>query len=133
MINFETTNPKKNLISLTPLIDVVFILLVFFMLATSFTKWHSIHLGFGEATNVSDIDKKGTLVEIVSESNYQIDGSIKNMPQIESIVRNKLKSNPEHFVLVQPRENVPLQELVYVMGQLSKLVGKNISVAKEQK
>ena len=35
---------KRPLISLTPLIDVVFILLVFFMLASSFLDWRSIDL-----------------------------------------------------------------------------------------
>ncbi|MEM6945656.1 MAG: biopolymer transporter ExbD, partial [Pseudomonadota bacterium] len=35
--------PRKRLrISITPLIDVVFILLVFFMLASSFLDWRSI-------------------------------------------------------------------------------------------
>ena len=35
---------RRALISLTPLIDVVFILLVFFMLASSFLDWRSIDL-----------------------------------------------------------------------------------------
>ena len=35
---------RRPLISLTPLIDVVFILLVFFMLASSFLDWRSIDL-----------------------------------------------------------------------------------------
>ncbi|MGK0476314.1 MAG: biopolymer transport protein ExbD, partial [Oleispira sp.] len=40
---------QRNLISLTPLIDVVFILLVFFMLTSSFVEWKFIDLGIGEA------------------------------------------------------------------------------------
>jgi biopolymer transport protein ExbD len=35
--------PRRAVVSLTPLIDVVFILLVFFMLASSFVKWRAIH------------------------------------------------------------------------------------------
>ena len=35
---------RRSPISLTPLIDVVFILLVFFMLASSFLDWRSITL-----------------------------------------------------------------------------------------
>ena len=40
----EKTKPRKNLISLTPLIDVVFILLLFFMLSSSFTKTRQFEL-----------------------------------------------------------------------------------------
>lgn len=36
--------PKRQMISLTPLIDVVFILLLFFMLSSSFIKWQQITL-----------------------------------------------------------------------------------------
>jgi len=35
---------RKTIISLTPLIDVVFILLVFFMLASSFMDWRTLSL-----------------------------------------------------------------------------------------
>lgn len=41
--------PKKK-ISLTPLIDVVFILLMFFMLTSTFNKWKSIELLSGSAS-----------------------------------------------------------------------------------
>ncbi|OOC09384.1 ExbD/TolR family protein, partial [Thioalkalivibrio halophilus] len=41
----DTGRPRRrNLISLTPLIDVVFILLVFFMLASSFLDWRAVEL-----------------------------------------------------------------------------------------
>lgn len=35
---------KSKRISLTPLIDVVFILLLFFMLTSSFQRWHSVDM-----------------------------------------------------------------------------------------
>ena len=43
-MQFGQQRPTGRLISLTPLIDVVFILLVFFMLASSFLDWRSIDL-----------------------------------------------------------------------------------------
>ena len=42
---FETGQRERVRISLTPLIDVVFILLVFFMLASSYVQWlYLIHI-----------------------------------------------------------------------------------------
>ncbi|GGO84825.1 hypothetical protein GCM10011348_31940 [Marinobacterium nitratireducens] len=38
------TGPRRRAISLTPLIDVVFILLLFFMLSSSFMQWRQIDL-----------------------------------------------------------------------------------------
>ena len=43
-MKFATAPSRRRLISLTPLIDVVFILLIFFMLASSFLDWRAIGL-----------------------------------------------------------------------------------------
>ena len=37
-------HPRRRPISLTPLIDVVFILLMFFMLTSAFTRWKAVDL-----------------------------------------------------------------------------------------
>jgi biopolymer transport protein ExbD len=44
-MRFDAPAPHRRLISLTPLIDVVFILLVFFMLASSLIKWQAVEMG----------------------------------------------------------------------------------------
>ncbi|WP_373510748.1 ExbD/TolR family protein, partial [Thiocapsa sp.] len=43
-MRFESPAPRRRLIGLTPLIDVVFILLVFFMLASSLVKWQALEM-----------------------------------------------------------------------------------------
>ena len=45
---------RRALISLTPLIDVVFILLVFYMLASTFTDWNAIPLALDPAPRDGD-------------------------------------------------------------------------------
>ena len=132
MINFETGKRKKVLISLTPLIDVVFILLVFFMLATSFTKWNSINLSSSEATDIVEMEKKGTLVQIVRTGVYKVNNTIMSIPQIEQLIETKLAQNSNHNILLQPSKGIPLQELVNLMKRFSKQVGSNISLAAEE-
>ena len=51
-------------ISLTPIIDVVFILLIFFMLATNFQSFNKTEIQISnEAASVSQSDKKIFLIE----------------------------------------------------------------------
>ena len=58
-------NRRRNLISLTPLIDVVFILLVFFMLASSFLDWRSITLDPPKQTGGSPSLEQAVLIASV--------------------------------------------------------------------
>jgi biopolymer transport protein ExbD len=44
LLNIASQPRRKNMISLTPLIDVVFILLLFFMLSSTFTRWYQVEL-----------------------------------------------------------------------------------------
>ena len=56
-------------ISLTPIIDVVFILLIFFMLATNFQSFNKTEIQISnESASVSQSDKKIFLIEFNKES-----------------------------------------------------------------
>lgn len=46
----EPARPRRSSISLTPLIDVVFILLLFFMLTSSFIQWRAVDLSLSIAS-----------------------------------------------------------------------------------
>src|SRR3546814_18552679 len=55
---------RRRLISLTPLIDVVFILLVFFMLASSFVDWRAIVLDTPAAATRAGASEGALLVRV---------------------------------------------------------------------
>src|SRR5690606_41796487 len=72
-MNFQGSNPRllssragplRAIVSLTPLIDVVFILLVFFMLASSYLDWRTIDLAAPVTTGAGGGVAGAVLVEI---------------------------------------------------------------------
>lgn len=130
MIEFDRYQRKALKISLTPLIDIVFILLVFFMLVTSFLKWNSITLSSHQPIEIQQVDKKGTLLIINGPGLYEIDKVSMSLQQAEDFLRNKLKTDTNHSLLIQAKDNISLQELVDVMTHMKGLMGNNISLAK---
>ncbi|MBL4900017.1 MAG: biopolymer transporter ExbD, partial [Colwellia sp.] len=68
-INFLTSSRVKKTISLTALIDVVFILLMFFMLTSTFIKWHSVTLQTSAAGSTITSDEVKTQLIILHENN----------------------------------------------------------------
>ena len=71
-MKFRQTRQYSGLISLTPLIDIIFILLIFFMLVTNFDQWHQIEIKQFEDHRVSKKTPELTPVII----NIHEDGSI---------------------------------------------------------
>ncbi len=101
---------RKRKISLTPLIDVVFILLVFFMLASSFEKNRSIELippPEGRSAPIPNATPP-VLIEVLGKGVYMID---KRKEQL-SFVKNRLLANLETTFLIKPSANATLQDLV---------------------
>ena len=109
---------KRPLISLTPLIDVVFILLIFFMLASSFLDWRAIDLNApGKAAAGSSME--AAMIVDLRHDGLRLSGETLSLDQLAARVRERIAVNPEQRVLVRPEGGVVLQRTVAVLDLLS--------------
>lgn len=122
---------RRHTISLTPLIDIIFILLVFFMLASSFLKWQFFELGVSEAESIPVNLDRHSLIRVDLDRQYFLNGDSLPLADIAGIVRERLRQDPEHPVLVQPVNDLPLQDLVHVLDRLKHLAGADVSLTRE--
>ncbi|MDN5940175.1 MAG: biopolymer transporter ExbD [Salinisphaera sp.] len=109
--------PRRALISLTPLIDVVFILLLFFMLASSFSDYHSISLD-PPAAKAGPTSMQGALLVEVRRDGLRFAGTYVSLQGLVQRVRHHLQRTPGRRVLVQPGPGVSLQKTVNVLDRL---------------
>ncbi|PWE33365.1 biopolymer transporter ExbD [Maritimibacter sp. 55A14] len=99
-------------ISLTPLIDVVFILLVFFMLATRFEDWRGMPLSAGGAGMGDGLS--GALVLEVAPNDVRLGG----VPVDGNALETALARRAAARLLVLPRGGVSTAALVDVLDRL---------------
>jgi len=112
--------PQRRLrISLTPLIDVVFILLVFFMLASSFLDWRAIPLDAPALSVASASEDGAVLVELRAPDELRLSGESVTPEELEHRLRERLEQRPEQRVLVQAAGGVPLQRTVSVLDRIA--------------
>ena len=115
--------PRRRLISLTPLIDVVFILLVFFMLASSFMEWRLIDLQLG-GDGGGEVDPSAARVHIAGEGlRYQ-----ERTWEIAALMR-QLEDEGAERIRLELAAGVPLQRAVDLMTRLRTLPGASVSLA----
>jgi len=122
---------RRPPIGLTPLIDVVFILLVFFMLATSFVDWRSIDLD-APARAVSGGSMEGALLVEVRKDGLRLSGEPVAMGALAAKVRERLSRKPDRKVLVKPAAGVALQDTVSVLDRLAAAGVANLSVIRDR-
>ncbi len=108
---------KRSLISLTPLIDVVFILLIFFMLASNFLQFRSFELS-AAGPGVSRSERPSGLVVAITADGLQLDGRPVTLEALPGRVTEALAGTPGRSVLVKPAQGVPLQQAIDALDAL---------------
>lgn len=121
---------RRPLVSLTPLIDVVFILLVFFMLASSYLDWRAIDLSVPAEASAAGTLEGALLVEVRS-GGLRLGGVPMAAGELAGRVRERLEEAPETRVLVKPAEGVTLQQAVDVLDRLAVIPGVDVSMIRD--
>ena len=74
-MKFRRKQPEEVNVNLTPLIDVVFLLLIFFMISTTFTKEAHLEIALPTADGeVTDVQVDSVEVVINAEGTYSVNG-----------------------------------------------------------
>lgn len=117
---------RRSIISLTPLIDVVFILLVFFMLATSFSQWRTIDLGVAKAGSGAGM-KGAILVDIRTDGLRMAGRQIDEVDLVNSL-HGRFRDDPAQRVLIKPAPAVELQRAVDLIDSIARAGGTDVSL-----
>jgi len=123
----QASLPRKRRLSMTPLIDVVFILLLFFMLASSFIEWREIDLSMAGESAVTSSDEPPVVIQL-SQDDFLFRGESMSLAQLLEYVASELASQADLQIVVQPQANVPLQKMVMLLDQLRVLGAKQVSL-----
>ena len=113
-----------NSLSITPLIDIVFLLLIFFLVATRFAaEEREIDVVLPEASEAQPLTSKPKelFVNIDEKGAYYVTGKIVDLPGLEKILKVAHVSNPGRAsVVIRADHRVPLQYAVSVMNACNK-------------
>lgn len=121
---------RRPLVSLTPLVDVVFILLVFFMLASSFSDQRAVGLmtpAIGESARTLKI----VLLRVKRDGGLDLNGEPITVNQLQARAAQFIQTVGERQFLVQPDEGVALQRVVVVLDALYATGVQDISLIRK--
>lgn len=127
---FKREQEENYSLELTPLIDVVFLLLIFFMVSTSFVEFPrkmDIALPTSKASSESPI-LKNFEIEMTKDRTIYLDGKKVTLTSLEQLLE-KIKKTGDRKALIRADKDIPYGEVVQVMGLLQAAEILDISVA----
>lgn len=132
MIDFERRRRLVSEMNLTALIDIVFHLMVFVMLTTSFVVAESMELSLpsGKAPANASSALDVLRIEIVSDGSVRVNNQPMTMQQMNSVLADRVGDNPDTKIAVLTTPGVSVQQLVAVMDAVYFTGGRNVQVDK---
>lgn len=108
-MQFEGRRRSSYIPNLTPLIDIVFLLLVFFMLTSHFVRDEVINIDLPEADTGETLNEPEQIEIIINEAGeYLIHGQIVPPNTLQNILLDELKEQKEKVVRIRGDEHVDL-------------------------
>lgn len=104
-------------IDLTPMLDVVFIMLIFFIVTSSFIKESGIEVNRPQADSASSQDKGNILIAVTADGQVWLDKQVVDVRSVRAHVERMRQEQPEGVVVVQADQDARTGLVVKVMDQ----------------
>ncbi|AZR72622.1 biopolymer transporter ExbD [Anoxybacter fermentans] len=130
---FKSKLKKRPRIEIVPMIDVIFFLLVFFMLFTTFkTTPYGFDLKLPKATAVVKTESVNILIQIANDGQLFLKDKPVTLSELKEQVRQKLEDKPDTVIVIKADENAKYKSLIQVMDAISQVGGTKFSLAAEK-
>jgi biopolymer transport protein ExbD len=100
-MNFRKHATKAPEVNITPLVDVVFILLIFFAVTTTFVYFGGIRVDLPKAATATDVDKAVVRVMVSKENVIYIDGTAVEANDLAGAFRQAKSDKPEASLVIE--------------------------------
>jgi biopolymer transport protein ExbD len=104
-------------IDLTPMLDVVFIMLIFFIVTSSFIKEAGVEVQRPQAQTASPQDKGNILIAITADGQVWMDKKVVDVRSVRAHVERMRVDQPDGAVVVQADQDARTGLVVQVMDQ----------------
>ncbi len=129
----EAPEEEQNEINLTPMLDVVFIMLIFFIVTASFIKEAGLDVNRPDApVTETKPENANILVAIDANNDIWIDRRLIDPRAVRANIERLHAENPEGSVVIQPHKRSSNKMLVIVMDASRQAGVYNISLADSQ-
>ncbi len=118
-------------INMTPMLDIVFIMLIFFIVTASFVEDSGITVNRPKAEATERIQKKNLIIGISPECEVWIEKRVVDIRALQANVERLLAENTFESAFIQADKKTPTGFLVRVMDNIRLAGIKNISIAAE--
>ena len=128
-IHHQNNGSADSDINLTPMLDVVFIMLIFFVVTTSFVKESGVEINRPSAETAQQQEKANILIAIRPNGEIWIESRAVDVRAVRANIERLRAEFPEGQVVIQGDQTAQIGLLVQVMDQVRLAGITNVAIA----
>ncbi|MGY3914571.1 ExbD/TolR family protein [Aeromonas australiensis] len=126
---YSASSADEAAIDMTPMLDIVFIMLIFFIVTTSFVKEAGVEINRPSANTAETVKKGNIMVAVRENGQVWIDKRMVEVGAVRANIERLRAENPEGAVVIQADIESRSGVVVQVMDQIRMAGVQNISIA----
>ena len=124
---------EEGNVDLTPMLDVVFIMLIFFIVTATFVKETGVEVNRPQSSTAEQKNNPSVLIAIQADNSVYMDGRRVDIRSVRANVERLFAENPEGGVVIQADELSSMKTFAEVLDQARQVVPpERVSLATEQ-
>lgn len=117
---------------LTSLIDIVFLLLIYFLLTTNFMTEEGIRVQLPQAVSTVIQEDRELIVTVSPEGDVYLGAKVVALDELLGAVRQRLEADPETAVVLKADRGLVLDRVVQVMDTIKAAGAARLRLATER-
>lgn len=130
-VDIPRARRKIRPITVVSLIDIVFVVILFFLVAGHIEKFTVVQVDLPKADSGQLLDEGPVVVTLGRYDEILINDELYTLPQVAAEMRGQLQVNPERIITIKADKLLEANKLVDFMAEVRKGGGTNISLVTE--
>jgi biopolymer transport protein ExbD len=118
----EAANEEEGAIDLTPMLDVVFIMLIFFIVTATFIKETGVEVNRPEASTSNKKDDTTVLIAINADNSIWMDKRRIDVRSVKANIQRMHAESPEGGIVIQADELASIKTFTAVLDSAREIV-----------
>lgn len=123
---------NASVIDIGPLLDMVFILLIFFIVTSTFTRETGVDVSKPKASTAKELARESILVGVSREGTIHINETQVSLSSLRAILVSMMAESPERPVIIVADRDAPTGSLVDILDECNHAKVRKVSVAASQ-
>lgn len=133
MIEFERHGKSIQDVNLIPLINVIFLLLIFFMVSGTVEQMDTFEVDIPESESGLEQNAEPTTLFIDVDGKMALNNNFVSKDDLPTIISTVLQDDPNSVITIKADSKLKAQKIIWIMNTLNEAGAKNISLVTQSK